>query len=87
MQAASDKAETERRLCYDWLLGIMKASPKKARTKADLRAEAVARFNVSKNSFDRAWISAIEETAHHEWYVPLRKSRQTAKSKIGGTRK
>jgi hypothetical protein len=39
----------------------MRRSPTKTRTKADLRAEAMALFNCSKNSFDAAWVMAIEE--------------------------
>ena len=57
MQAAADKADAERKLCRDWLLSIMRASPVKTRTKADLRAEAMARFKVTKAAFDVGWDS------------------------------
>jgi hypothetical protein len=30
-------------------------------TKSELRAAAIRKFNVAKNSFDFAWIDAIEE--------------------------
>jgi hypothetical protein len=67
------KAHAERELCRDWLLAIMRQSPIKTRTKDDLRAESIARLNVSKSSFDFAWIDAIETTGLQEWYEPLRK--------------
>ena len=70
-QILANKAEREREACRDWLLTIMRASRHKTRTKADLRAEAVARFSVSKSSFDHAWIAAIEETRNYAWYEPL----------------
>jgi hypothetical protein len=77
MQAAADKADAERKLCQDWLLSIMRASPSKTRTKADLRDEAIARFKVSKSSFDVAWDWAILETGNHHWYEPLKRSKKT----------
>jgi len=73
-QILAEKAERERRTCREWLLTIMRASQDKTRTKTNLRAEAIARFNVSKNAFDQAWIAAIEETGNHAWYEPLRKA-------------
>jgi hypothetical protein len=79
MQAAATKAEAERKLCKDWLLGVMRVSPKKDRTKADLRAEAMARFKVSKSSFDAAWNWAILETGNEDWYEPLRRPKKTFK--------
>jgi len=30
-------------------------------------------LDVSKNSFDFAWIDAIELTGRHDWYEPLRR--------------
>jgi hypothetical protein len=38
-----------------WLLSLMPVSPVKTQTKADLRAEAMARFKVSRNAFDAGW--------------------------------
>jgi hypothetical protein len=70
-QASYDKARAERKLCTDWLIALMRASPQKTRTKADLRAEAMARFSVSQSSFDTAWGIAIETTGNHSWYDPL----------------
>jgi hypothetical protein len=55
-QAASELADQQRKLCFDF----MAASSVRTRTKADLRAEAIQRFKVSKNAFDFAWIEAIE---------------------------
>jgi hypothetical protein len=39
-------------------------------TKAELRDAAVTEPEVSKNSFNLAWISAIERTDRHDWYEP-----------------
>lgn len=73
MHAAALNASIERELCQSWLLEIMRASPKKTRTKADLQNEAIARFNVSKSSFNFAWDWAIMETGNEDWYKPLGK--------------
>ena len=35
------------------------------------------KLKVSKNSFDFAWISAIEEPGRHDWYEPLRRQFRT----------
>jgi hypothetical protein len=75
MRAAADNAETERKRCREWLLSLTRISPRKTRTKADLRAEAMACFGISRNSFDYAWIEAIEETGNRHWYEPLRPPR------------
>ena len=75
-QAACDLAAAQRRLCRDWLIYIMTASSEKTRTKADLRAEAIARFQVSKSAFDFGWMWAIEDTGNHHWYEPLPRSRR-----------
>jgi hypothetical protein len=80
-QVLYDKAEAERRLCRDWLSSIMRQTPKRSRTKADLCAEAMDRFKVSKNAFDAAWIMAIEETENHQWYELLRHSRRLPTSR------
>jgi hypothetical protein len=75
-QAACDVAKAQRRLCRDWLIDIMTASSEKTRTKADLRAEAIARFKVSKSAFDFGWMWAIEDTGNHHSYEPLPRSRR-----------
>jgi hypothetical protein len=75
-QALAEKAEAERQLCRDWLRDIMRRSPEKVQTKAELRAEAVRLFNVSKQSFDFGWIAAIEETGNRHWYEPLPRSKR-----------
>ena len=41
-------------------------------TKDELRVAAMRQVNVSKSSFDFAWIDAIETTGRHDWYEPLR---------------
>jgi hypothetical protein len=75
-KAACEAADAQRTLCRDWLLYVMSSSPEKTRTKADLRAEAIERFRVSKSAFDVAWIWAIEETGNRHWYEPLPRSRR-----------
>jgi putative tryptophan/tyrosine transport system substrate-binding protein len=40
---------------------------------AELRAAAMRELKVSKNSFDFAWIDAIERTGRRDWYEPLRR--------------
>lgn len=69
---ASRIADEQRRLCRDWLVFLMQSSPEKTRTKADLRAEAMRRFGVSKGAFDFGWIAAIEDTGNYHWYEALR---------------
>ena len=49
----------------------MKDNKPKLLTKAELRAAATRDLKVSKNSFDFAWILAIEETGRNDWYEPL----------------
>jgi hypothetical protein len=55
----------------------MKNNQLKFLTKAELRAAAMRELNVSKNSFDFAWIDAIEETGRQDWYEPLRRRMRT----------
>lgn len=40
---------------------------------AELREAAVRELKVSKNSFDFAWIEAIEQTGRYDWYEPRRR--------------
>jgi hypothetical protein len=42
-------------------------------TKAELRDVAMRELKVSKNSFDAAWVIAIEDAGRHDWYEPLSK--------------
>jgi hypothetical protein len=44
-------------------------------TKDELRVAAMHQLNVSKSSFDFAWIDAIEKTGRPDWYEPLRQRR------------
>jgi hypothetical protein len=46
-------------------------------TKAELREAAMRELQISKNSFDFAWIKAIEDTGRHDWYEPLRRRFRT----------
>jgi hypothetical protein len=39
----------------------------------ELRDAALRELKVSNNSFDFAWIEAIEQTGRHDWYEPLRR--------------
>jgi hypothetical protein len=72
-QELSEKADDERRRRRDWLLPFMRDNQPKFLTKNELRAAAVRELNVSKNSFDFAWIDAIERTGRHDWHNPLRR--------------
>ena len=58
-QEFSQKAHEEQRRSRDWLLRFMKTNQLQFLTKAELRAAAMRQLNVSKNSFDFAWIDAI----------------------------
>jgi hypothetical protein len=72
-QQLSEKAEEEQRRCRDWLLKFMRGNQPKFLTKAELRDAAMRELKVSKNSFDFAWILAIEDTGRHDWHEPLRR--------------
>jgi hypothetical protein len=72
-QELSQKAQEEQRRCRDWLLKFMRGNQPKFLTKAELREAAMRELKVSKNSFDFAWIIAIEDTGRHDWYEPLRR--------------
>jgi len=76
-QELSEKAQEEQRRCRDWLLKYMRGNQPKFLTKAELRDAAMRDLRVSKNSFDFAWILAIEETGRHDWYEPLRRRFRT----------
>jgi hypothetical protein len=80
--ADNQRAEAERKRCREWLLQIMRASPVKTRSKDDLRAEAMRDLNVSKASFDVAWIWAIEDMGYRDWYEPLRKGRRPNRRRL-----
>ena len=69
----SEKADEERRRCRDWLLPFMQNNQPKLLTKAELRDAAMAEPKVSENSFDFAWIDAIERAGRDDWYEPLRR--------------
>ena len=66
-QELSEKAQEEQRRCRDWLLTFMHDNQPKFLTKAELRDAAMRELKVSKNSFDFAWILAIEDTGRHDW--------------------
>ena len=72
-QELSEKANEEQRRCRNWLLPFMGGNQPKFLTKAELREAAMPELKISKNSFDFAWIDAIEETGRHDWYEPLRR--------------
>ena len=76
-QELSEKAQEEQRRCRDWLLKYMRGNQPKFLTKAELRDAAMRELKVSKNSFDFAWILAIEDTGRHDWYEPLRRRFRT----------
>jgi hypothetical protein len=72
-----DKAEDERQRCRQWLRDYIRPGQAKRVTKAELRDAAMRELEISKNSFDSAWISVIEETGRHDWYEPLRRRQRT----------
>jgi len=76
-QELSEKADDERRRCRDWLLPFMRDDQPKFLTKDELRLAAIRELNVSKLSFDFAWIDAIERAGRHDWYEPLRRRLRT----------
>jgi hypothetical protein len=76
-QELSEKAAEERQRCRNWLLRFMRENHPKFLTKAELRDAAMSELKVSRNSFDFAWIEAIEETGRHDWYEPLRRRLRT----------
>jgi hypothetical protein len=76
-QELSEKAAAERRRCRDWFLPFMQDNQPKFLTKDELRVAAMRQLNVSKSSFDFAWIDAIETTGRHDWYEPLRRRPRT----------
>jgi hypothetical protein len=67
----------EMRRCTDWLVKFMRNSNLKFPTKSELCRAAMAELNVSKNSFNAAWVIAIEQTGRHDWYQPLRRRLRT----------
>ena len=71
-----DKAEAERKACRDWLAQFIRPGQPKTLTKSELRDMAMQELDISKNSFDAAWIWIIEETGRHDWYEPLRRKKQ-----------
>jgi hypothetical protein len=72
-QELSEKAAAERRRCRDWLLPFRQNGQPKFLTKDELCGAAIRQLNVSKSSFDFAWIDAIEKAGRHDWYEPLRR--------------
>jgi hypothetical protein len=67
-QQLFEQAQVERRRCASWLVERMRDGKPKALTKAQYREQAMAELGVSKNSFDAAWVWAIEDTGCHDWY-------------------
>jgi hypothetical protein len=65
-QELYEQAEEERQRCCDWLLPLLRENQPKFLTKAELREAAVRELKVSKNSFDFAWIEAIEQTGRYD---------------------
>jgi hypothetical protein len=72
-QELQEKAAEECARCREWLLAFLRLDLPKAWTKAELRVAAMRELGVSKNSFDYAWIDAIELTGRIDWYEPLRR--------------
>jgi len=81
-QELREKADDERRRCRQWLLRFMRDGEPKLWTKAELRVAAMQDLKLSKNSFDFAWVDAIEATGRHDWYEPLRGRQRTRHSSL-----
>ena len=75
-QALYDKAAEERQRCLQWLKKFIIEGQPRPFTKEELRQAAQAELNVSKNSFEFAWVIAIEETGRHDWYKAIRPKKQ-----------
>lgn len=76
------KADEERRRCASWLVERMRDGKPKALTKAQYREQAMGELRISKNSFDAAWVSAIEENGRHDWYHGHALSMRRRSSKV-----
>ena len=76
-QALYDKAAEERQRCLMWLKKFIIEGQPRSFTKEELRQAAQAELNVSKNSFEFAWLIAIEETGRQDWYRAIRSRKQT----------
>jgi hypothetical protein len=76
-QELSDKANEERRRCTNWLLKFMQDDQPKLVTKEELCAVAIRELNVSRSSFNFAWMNAIDIAGREDWYEPLRKRSPT----------
>jgi hypothetical protein len=72
-----DKADADRQRCRQWLRAYIRSGQPRRVTKAVLRETAMRELKISKNPFDVAWIAAIEDTARHDWYEPLRRQQRT----------
>jgi len=72
-EALSAKAADETGRCTAWLLDFMQDDKPKFLTKTELCHAAMSELGVSKNSFNYAWINAIEQTGRRDWYEPLRR--------------
>ncbi len=70
-QLLQEQAHEERLRCREWLLPFMAAGQPKFLTKVELRSVALQELKISKNSFDFAWIDAIESAGRQDWYEPL----------------
>lgn len=76
-QILQNKAHEERQRCTDWLLPIIDNDQPKYVSKDELRTVAMKELGISQNSFNFAWINAIEIAGRHDWYEPLRTRRTT----------
>jgi hypothetical protein len=76
-QELSEKAAAERRRCRDWLILIHAERLAEVFDKGRTACRCLDQLNVSKSSFDFAWIDAIEKTGRHDWYEHLRRPPRT----------
>jgi hypothetical protein len=76
-QLLSAKAAEERARSSDWLLRFIIAGQPKRWTKSELCQAAMRELQVSKSSFNFAWVNEIERTGRRDWYEPLRTRQQS----------
>ena len=66
-----EKAEREREIVCDLLLGLMAQSRSKPATKEALREIALSKFDISRAPFDHGWNMAIMKSGNEHWWDPL----------------
>ena len=66
-----NEARAQQEKCRDWLKQFMRPGQPKPMTKEELFQLAKEQLNISRSSFDMAWVWAIEQMDRQDWYRPL----------------